>query len=321
MKYVKIDRDNRYFDIYFKLEKIISIGNYFEREYNADKERHYANYSKPLSKFNSPITESKILIDEIQDFFNSNLLSYEEQKLLIYNLILEIENYGSDTIKMIISSQDKEIFGKYGIEFNGQISEKMIIDELSNFPTFENTINNILELRQMLKKELINLDNEVFKEITLLLKAIPPQQTETKTEQQTIEAKPIFNPKAVQIVFEIIKDFFGTEQQNELKQVLETGNNASQKLLFKDSGNRLTNTFKKLIEHDFITGCQKQDLINWVVSNFDFTHQNKAKAFIHGTVEKTISGNNYYCKSPLIEIENGQIQKVVQPQTKKYNKY
>ena len=150
---------------------------------------------------------------------------------------------------------------------------------------------------------------------------LPPQQPETKTEQETIEMKPVLKPEAVQIVFDIIKDFFSPEQQTELKQVIETGNKASKKMLFKGNGNRLTDTFKKLIEHDFIICCQKQDLINWIISNFTFTQQNKVKAFIYDTVEKTISRKDNPCKSPLIKIENGQIQKVEQPRTKKYNKY
>lgn len=142
-----------------------------------------------------------------------------------------------------------------------------------------------------------------------------------ETEQETVEIKPVLKPEAVQTVFEIIKDFFSTEQQPDLKQVIETGNIASKKLLFKGNGNRLTDTFKKLIEHDFITGCQKQDLINWIISNFTFTQQNKVKAFIYDTVEKTISRNYYPCKSPLIEIRNGQIQKVEQPRKRKQSKY
>lgn len=148
---------------------------------------------------------------------------------------------------------------------------------------------------------------------------LPPQQTET--EQETIEIKPVLKPEVLQIVFEIIKDFFSTEEQSDLKQVIGTGNIASKKLLFRGNGNRLTDTFKKLIEHDFITGCQKQDLINWIIINFTFTQQNKAKPFIYDTVEKTISRNDNPCKSPLITIKNGQIQKVEQPRTKKYNKY
>ena len=103
-----------------------------------------------------------------------------------------------------------------------------------------------------------------------------------------------------------------------VKQIIETGNKGSKKLLFKDNGNRLTDTFKKLIELDLITGCEKQDLINWIILNFNYTHRNKLKEFVYDTVEKTISRNNYPCKSPLIEIKNGQIQKIEQPRTKKY---
>ncbi|WP_396181509.1 hypothetical protein [Flavobacterium sp.] len=146
-----------------------------------------------------------------------------------------------------------------------------------------------------------------------------PQQT--KKEHETIELKPVLKPEAVQIVFDIIKDFFSVEQQTELKMVIETGRKATNKMLFKGHGNRLSDTFKKLIEHDFITGCQKQDLINWIISNFTYTQNDTVKDFVYDTVEKTISRNYYPCKSPLITIENGQIQKVVQPRTKNYNKY
>jgi hypothetical protein len=159
-------------------------------------------------------------------------------------------------------------------------------------------------------KSLIDIDYE-----------LPHQQTETKTEQETIELKPVLKPEAVQIVFDILKDFFSPEHQTELKKIIETGNNPSSKLHFKANGNRLTDTFKKLIEHNFITGCRKQDLINWIISNFTFTQQNKVKPFIYDTVEKTISRNYYPCKSPLIEIKNGQIQKDEQPRKRKQSKY
>lgn len=148
-----------------------------------------------------------------------------------------------------------------------------------------------------------------------------PQQAETKTEQKTIEIKPILKPEAAEIVYEIIKDYFSIEQQSALYAIIDTGNVASEKLLFRANGNRLTDTFKKLIEHDFIIGCTKQDLINWIILRFTFTHQKKVKTFIYDTVEKTISRNDYPCKSPLIIIVNGQIKKVEQPRTKKYNKY
>lgn len=179
------------------------------------------------------------------------------------------------------------------------------------------------------KEELSLVDEMINKEVMEWFNYdSEPEQTETKTdklkaetEQKVIEMKPVLKPEIVQTVFDFIKDFFNTEQQNELKQVIETGSIASEKMLFKSNGNRLTDTFKKLIEHDFITGCQKTDLINWIISNFTFIHQKKEKAFIYDTVEKTISRNDNPCKSPLIEIEGGQIQKWKQPRIKKYNKY
>ncbi|MBK8451685.1 MAG: hypothetical protein IPL42_17395 [Saprospiraceae bacterium] len=145
---------------------------------------------------------------------------------------------------------------------------------------------------------------------------ITPQPTNPETEKETIESKPVFISEAVQTVFEIIKDFFSYEQQAELKQLLETGTVPSKKLLFMGNSNRLTDTFKKLIEHDIITCCQKQDLIKWVISNFTFIYRNQVKAFKYDTVEKTISRNDNPCKSPLIVIKHGQIQKVEEPRTK-----
>ena len=149
------------------------------------------------------------------------------------------------------------------------------------------------------------------------------QQPKSKTEQKTIEIKPVLKPEAVQTVFDILKDFFSPEQQAELKQVIETGNIARIKLLFKDNGNRLTDTFKKLIEHDFITGCQKRHLETWIVSNFLFLHNGTKKEFKPRSVNKYVSAGKKTvgCKSPLIEIKNGQIQRVEQPRTKKYRKY
>jgi len=141
---------------------------------------------------------------------------------------------------------------------------------------------------------------------------------ESNTEQETIEYKPTFKPEFVQTVFDIIKDFFSPEQQNELKHILETGSHAKQKLHFRDNGNRLTDTFRKLIEHDIIIGCQKIDLIRWIISNFKFTKGNTLSDYIFDTVEKTISRNHYPCKNPIINIENGQITKNTKPRTKKH---
>ena len=132
---------------------------------------------------------------------------------------------------------------------------------------------------------------------------------ETETEQKTIQIKPEFTPEAIPIVYNILKKFFNEDDQSKLKQIIETGNNANKKLLFKGNGNILTDMFKKLIDNWFITGCQKKDLIDWIVSNFNYIYRNEVKEFKKNIVEKIISKNGTFCKKPIIEIKDGKILK------------
>jgi hypothetical protein len=166
------------------------------------------------------------------------------------------------------------------------------------------------------KDKTINLFDTLWDKTTLT-------SSQTKKEQVDFEIKPVFEPVEVQIFYEFIKDFFSTEQQTELKYILETGNNANQKLLFKDNGNRLSDAFKKLIEHDIIKGCQKKDLEKWIASNFLFLHNGIQKEYKLNVLNKYISAgvNTVPCKSPFIDVVKGKIQKIEQPRTKKYSKY
>ncbi|QIY83037.1 hypothetical protein HER18_05550 [Chryseobacterium sp. NEB161] len=140
------------------------------------------------------------------------------------------------------------------------------------------------------------------------LKALPPQQMEVKNSN--IKPTITINSEAKETVFSILKDFFETEQQDEFKEVLATFGTVKNKLIFKSYSNQFTDTFKKLFENNFILGCQKTDLINWIVSNFNFMYRKEVKEFKTKTVEQIISGNQTPCKSPIIEIKNGQILKI-----------
>lgn len=130
-------------------------------------------------------------------------------------------------------------------------------------------------------------------------KVLPPQQTETKSEPTTPETKPIFKPESIQIIFDLLKDFFSKEHQTQLKHILETGNNASVKLTFLDTGNRLADFFKRYIENDNITGCTKKELENWIQTNFLFRHRGEIKPFKARYLNDIISTNKPLCKKPI----------------------
>jgi len=207
------------------------------------------------------------------------------------------------------------------------IPEKYVILCFRAFRDFFNHLDvmslnfniDLMEVQSKLKMQIWVRDTPFLNKLGY---SFVPQLQEVKREHKVaIEIKPHFKADSVQPIYDIIKDFFSLEHQIVLNQILTTGNNAEEKILFKGNGNRLTDTFKKLFEHDFIMGCQKQDLQNWIISNFNYLYRNEVKLYVFDTVEKIISRNDFPCKSPLIEIKNGQIQKVGRTRLKKQNKY
>jgi hypothetical protein len=314
-----------------------------ELDYYRKKQSLAALRHNDLNMFSN---EFSVWLQDIKDFAFKDQFEYLQfcKEETTFDLFVEFIHYRKAEAKKNIAEN-----AQINAEINRYNEQQLIAMDILGLTTGENNFNPVKPVfyhidkvlskyKLSLKEALYYLNNhtgglsdvnenlilKVKENIEYLIKigyTKPPQQDETEAEQETIEMKPVLKPEAVQIVFDIIKDFFSPEQQTELKQVIETGNKANKKMLFKGNGNRLTDTFKKLFEHNFITGCQKQDLINWVILNFTFTHQNKVKAFIYDTVEKTISRNDNPCKSPLIEIKNGLIQKVEKPRTKNYNKY
>jgi hypothetical protein len=140
------------------------------------------------------------------------------------------------------------------------------------------------------------------------------QDAHTITQKnEQVSGKPVLKPEAVDAVFVLIKDFFPGEEHSELKRRISTGNDGSGKLHFNGNGNRLTDTFKKLFEHGFIVGCQKRELINWVIKNFNYRHKKVYKEYVFDTVEKVISRNHYPCKNPVIDVSAGEIIQVQIP--------
>lgn len=132
-----------------------------------------------------------------------------------------------------------------------------------------------------------------------LWKNTPPP---AETEQETVEIKPVLKPEAVQTVFDILKDFFKEEQKKELKQLLKTGNNTGEHLIFLDNGNRLADAFKQLKNADIITGCEKKELEYWIGKNFKFRHRQEIKEYKPRYLNDIISTNKDKCQNPLLNV-------------------
>lgn len=132
----------------------------------------------------------------------------------------------------------------------------------------------------------------------------------SKTEITDIGIKPIFKPVSVQNIFESLQDFFIEEHQIKLLQIIQSGNDSTEQLIFLGNGNRLADAFKQLFENDIITGCEKKELERWICSNFQYRHRQQIKTYTADYIEKCISRNDQPCKNPIFEIKNGQIKKM-----------
>jgi hypothetical protein len=267
-----------------------------------------------------PIDEIKRqAINETSDFFAKKHNKSVNKIELFEHLNLEndyldsiIETYKrqmeqGDTIELI--AELKRIQSEFDIA-----RQKIRLGQLATEPT--KLINDYCRYTFY-----ILFKSSVIKKIT----TIEPRQNINDSEQtdntNIFVTKPVFNPEIIDTLFNHIKCFFSENDQIELKKILKSGDNTKRKLIFKDNGNRLTDTFKKLYEINCITSCEKTILIQWIIDNFQYVYRNKVKDYIFDTVEKTISRNGYFCKSPIIKIENGTIHKNIEPRQKKNNKH
>lgn len=114
--------------------------------------------------------------------------------------------------------------------------------------------------------------------------------------------KPILKTESLDIVFDILKDFFSQEQKPVLKELLQTGNKASEHLIFLDNGNRLADAFKQLKKADVILGCEQKELEKWISENFKFRFRQEIKDFTPRYLNDIISTNKDLCKKPLLNV-------------------
>ncbi|MBL4586011.1 MAG: hypothetical protein JKX84_02990 [Flavobacteriales bacterium] len=304
--------------------KVNSISDYLGAEIDISKEIRLTQH----------LTIEKVF-SEFLGFENFNPLKLSTWKcslILNYLQLSLLKEYGNESNKNILTFSEYE--NQYSTLLDGFLSSNIDTDkgdfiktELSlcdslitelNKPVYSviNLLNEVLNEPCIFKKNLINSIDKRTKflvfingEIAKTEKKLSPP--EKKTEQETIETKPVLKPEAVQAVFEIIKDFFITEQQDELKQILETGNDASQHLVFLDNGNRLADAFKQLKKADVITGCKQKELESWIQGNFKYKHRKQVKEFTLRYLNDIISTNKDNCQRPILNVtvtkSNGKI--------------
>lgn len=147
--------------------------------------------------------------------------------------------------------------------------------------------------RDMLNKWFVD-EADFLKELSLLVGTNPVPQK--------VQPRPCFKNEAIEVIWGFLKDFFSEPHQQELKRILETGDNAKEPLVFKDNGNRLADAFGQLKGGDFITGVTKKELEGWCMVNFRYMSRAEVKQFTGRYLNGIISSNQEKCMNPLINV-------------------
>ena len=125
-----------------------------------------------------------------------------------------------------------------------------------------------------------------------------------------IARSPAFKREVIEDVVEILGSFFSKEDQGPLEELIRQGIEANEPLMFLDNGNRLADAFKQLINSDFITGCEKQELCTWIARNFKYRYRKETRYFSPRYLKDIIATHKDKCQKPLLNVKNGQIVKI-----------
>ena len=270
------------------------------REYIEEKNRvdFWVNnltelYEDSITGFN-PITEA--VDDAAEDlekeskfwgmFPNSQKPKNQNVKTIIPNEIDLIELINNNIEEFLIN-------GYWDIDF----------EEFENYVELSKPIELLFSMSELLVQ---HHRLEMFEEFLLENNASTPHPV-------VPIVKPNFDDNAANDFFEIVKMYFDKEQHIVLKETLSNLSDLDCSLLFKEQGNKLTDSFKKIYENGFINGWNKTDLIEWIIRSFKYLDRKKEPSdYKRKTVEQTISSSktNPPCKNPIIEVKNGKILKI-----------
>lgn len=275
----------------------------------------------PSEKSKLPKTLNYLKFSSIEDFIKGQYLNEKGQTQFQYpetNTIYEIKCDTTLDIDKSDADDVNKLISKILLLINGYWAKFIIAsgygDSVINYLQHYAKRREIENYMNPTVKDLTvfhNMSFELYKEyLDEFNQSLPHKKPTSKGPQEADKenySAPKFKPEILDQFFFVIKDFFSSEDQLQLKVISQNGKNTDKPLTFKDNGNRLADSFKQLIENDLITGCQKQDLEKWIIRNFRYRHNKSERGFTTDYIEKCISRNYYPCKNPLFSIRQGKI--------------
>ncbi|WP_027392488.1 hypothetical protein [Aquimarina latercula] len=115
---------------------------------------------------------------------------------------------------------------------------------------------------------------------------------------------PVFKPSIISSLCNIIELYFSEQDFSYVGLLLETAQNVPKKVVFLSEGNKLADIFWQLYENKLVFNCNKMQLEQWIVANFQYLDRSNAKDFTLKYLNKIISTDHQMCKNPILSIKS-----------------
>ncbi|GEO11786.1 hypothetical protein [Segetibacter aerophilus] len=127
------------------------------------------------------------------------------------------------------------------------------------------------------------------------------------------EPKPVFKESVIAELYELVKDYFKPIDHPQLKSLLTGEIEVEHTLAFRGAGNQLADAFKQLFEANLIIGCNKAQLISWIIEHFTYSDKGAVKNYSEKYLLDIISSNTKTCQSPILNVRKKDGQFVILP--------
>jgi hypothetical protein len=163
----------------------------------------------------------------------------------------------------------------------------------------EDFIDDLQDTIQARERALIEFEQSVLK---IIQANKEPEKTVANKSTVKEPQLPIFRAGVAEQFIDLIKDYFTSDDQRQLKTLFATGALKDAPLLFKGSGIQLADAFKQLFEANLIIGCNKIQLINWIIKHFKYIDKGAVRAYSEKYLLNIISSNTKSCQSPILNV-------------------
>jgi hypothetical protein len=265
-------------------------------DYNLKKAKFF-----DLSHYDQRKSDYENKIRSLQQLALTEALSLNKEELI--RQVSRLEQIAEDIVSFWKIYQDWFNNRITQAEFEFKVKDLLILEK-PHLPSDRERYNTSYSDKHDWHDALMLKNKYLRRFIEQVKKIIEPVKSENPSgnDKAILDGKPAFKPEVINEVFNILKDFFSVNDQEELKMILESGGDSSKPLLFKDNGNRLADAFKQLKQADLITGCQKKELEAWIAKNFQYLHRNERKHFKPKYLNDIISTDKDKCQKPLLNV-------------------